>query len=117
MHLCCELANVAKYAFFGVIFWLKNGGLGNFFDKYLFDSLILVLDAQMVTPFFNLCNFLYIQMHSDFPTHEGIKENLIFILFSKICDSFLRQPCEREPEPYRGLHWPYSLPLRNAVEF
>ena len=57
------------------------------------------------------------QMHSDFPTRECKMENFIFILFSKIYDSFLRQPCEREPEPYRGLHWPHSLPLRNAVEF
>ena len=71
----------------------------------------------MVPPFFNLRNFLYMQIYSDFPTHECKKENSISILFSKICDSFLRQPCEREPEPYRGLHWPHSLPLRNAVEF
>ena len=91
MHLCCELVNVAKYAFFGVIFWLKNGGLGIFWQIsiWLPDPFVRQSNGHI---FFNLRNFLYMQMHSDFPTHECIKENLIFILFTKTCVSFLSSP-------------------------
>ena len=58
----------------GVILWLENCGRGIFLTNVMYDFLILVKDAQMVTPFFNI--FLYMQIHSDFPTHESKKEKL-----------------------------------------